>query len=75
MKCLSCKNGTPEPGTTTFTADADGVLVIVRNVPALICNICGEEYFDAEVSAQLQDQIDEAAKSGGELTVRTYRAA
>ena len=75
MKCLSCKNGTPEPGTTTFTAESDGVLVIVRNVPARVCNICGDEYFDASVSAQLQEQIYEASKSGGELTVRNYKAA
>ena len=53
MKCLSCKNGTPTEGTTTFTAERDGVFVIVKHVPARICNICGEEYFDAAITARV----------------------
>lgn len=75
MKCLSCKNGTPSQGTTTFTADRNGVIVVVKNVPARICNICGEEYFDAEVTAKVLEQVKEAAKAGGQLNLREYVAA
>ena len=75
MKCLSCKNGIPKPGMTMFTAERDGVVVIVKNVPARICDICGEEYFDAEVTSRVLDQVKEAAKAGGELNLREYAAA
>jgi YgiT-type zinc finger domain-containing protein len=75
MKCLSCKNGTPTEGTTTFTAERDGVFVIVKHVPARICNICGEEYFDATITARVLEQVKEAAKAGGQLNLREYAAA
>ena len=75
MKCLSCKNGIPKPGTTTFTAERDGVVVVVKNVPARICDICGEEYFDATVTAKILEQVKEAAKAGGQLNLRDYAAA
>jgi YgiT-type zinc finger domain-containing protein len=75
MKCLTCKNGEPTYGTTTFTADRDGVIVVVRHVPARICNICGEEYFDEDVSARVLQQVKEAAKAGGEVSIKEFAAA
>jgi YgiT-type zinc finger domain-containing protein len=75
MKCLSCKHGIPEPGITTFTAERDGVIVLVKNVPARICNVCGEEYFDAEVTKKILDQVEDAAKAGGQLNLREFAAA
>lgn len=75
MKCLTCKHGDPKPGITTFTAEREGVFVVVRNVPARICNICGEEYFEAEVTKNVLDQVKEAAKVGGQLNLREYVAA
>jgi YgiT-type zinc finger domain-containing protein len=75
MKCLRCKNGIPTQGKTTFTADRDGVTIIIKNVPARICNICGDEYFEAAVTAKILEQVKEAAKAGGQLNLREYTAA
>jgi YgiT-type zinc finger domain-containing protein len=75
MKCLTCKHGDPKPGVTTFTAERDGVFVIIKNVPARICATCGEEYFDAAVTKTVLKQVKEAAKAGGQLNLRDYVAA
>ncbi len=75
MKCLSCKTGEPKPGTTTFTMERDGVLVVVRGVPALICSQCGEEYFEGKVTDDLMEQVKAAAKTGGQVNIREYKAA
>lgn len=29
-------------------------LIIIKNVPAQVCSQCGEKYFDAEVSRQME---------------------
>jgi YgiT-type zinc finger domain-containing protein len=74
MKCLSCKTGEPAPGTTTFTAERDGVLVVVRHVPALICAQCGAEYFEGPVTDDLAEQVREAVRAGGQVNIRDYAA-
>jgi YgiT-type zinc finger domain-containing protein len=75
MKCLSCKTGNPTPATTTFTAERNGVLVIVRHVPALVCNQCGEEYFEGKITDQLMQQIKDATQAGGQVNICEYAAA
>lgn len=75
MKCLSCKTGDPKPGTTTFAAEREGILVVVKHVPALICEQCGEEYFEGTVTDGLMEQVKEAVKAGGEVNIRVYKAA
>ena len=75
MKCLACKNGSPVPGETTFTAERDGVLVVVRHVPALICQTCGEEYLDDSVVEELYQQVEKAVKGGKEVTIQEFQAA
>jgi YgiT-type zinc finger domain-containing protein len=75
MKCLECKTGEPKSGKSTFTVERDGVLVVVRHVPALICDQCGAEYFDGSVTEALQTQVDAAVKAGGEINIREYSAA
>ena len=75
MKCLACKHGTPKPGVTNFTAERDGVLVVVRHVPALICETCGEEYLDDSVTDGLYEQVDKAVKAGKEIIIQEFQQA
>lgn len=35
-------------------------LVALNDVPALICTQCGEKYFDAKVSAKVDDRLKDA---------------
>jgi hypothetical protein len=49
--------------------------LVVKDVPAQVCDNCGEEYVDADVTARLQKAADDAARSGVEVEVRRYIAA
>ncbi len=53
MRCVICKNGEARPGTATVTLERDGSTLVVRSVPALVCDNCGEEYVDQEVVKRL----------------------
>jgi YgiT-type zinc finger domain-containing protein len=75
MKCVICKKGETQPGKVTVTLDKDGATLVFRGVPARVCNNCGEEYVDGEITASLLASATEAARSGIEIEVRQYSAA
>jgi len=72
MTCPVCGNGRLVDGTTTFTADVDGTLLVVRNVPALVCDVCGEAYIDDEIAEELEASVADARTKGTESLVRHY---
>ena len=49
MTCLFCK-GDMVNSTTTFTAELEHGIVIVKNVPCFKCDQCGEGSFPFEVT-------------------------
>lgn len=53
MKCFYCKGNTAET-TTKFIVDLGQCVVIVKNVPARICQQCGETSYSNEVAQQLE---------------------
>jgi len=63
--CDVCKQGTLEPGTTTATFETEDTTVVIRNVPAEVCNSCGEGHFDPIVSDRLLELAAEAAEWSG----------
>ncbi|WP_437656085.1 type II toxin-antitoxin system MqsA family antitoxin [Sorangium sp. So ce1182] len=75
MKCVICKSGDVQAGTTTFTVERDGRTYVLRQVPARVCTQCGEAYFEAEVTKQILDQVEQASRSGAEVAVLHYKAA
>jgi YgiT-type zinc finger domain-containing protein len=48
-----CK-GTVQTGLSVFTADLDGCVVIIRNVPSGICSQCGEVSYPDNVTRCLE---------------------
>jgi len=58
-KCPLC-GGTFKPGTTLFSAETGEGIVVVRNVPAEICDQCGEEWIPAEIARELEHHVQEA---------------
>lgn len=46
MDCEQCPEGTYERGTTTEMYDRDGTVFVVRNVPAWVCDTCGDSLVD-----------------------------
>ncbi|RJO68592.1 MAG: type II toxin-antitoxin system MqsA family antitoxin [Myxococcales bacterium] len=72
MKCVICKHGETRPGTATLTADRGGSTLVIRNVPALICDNCGEEYFDEETTTRVLRQVEGLSEAGVQVEIRRY---
>lgn len=72
MKCIVCKYGNTQPGTITATLDREGTVLVFKEVPADVCDNCGEEYLSQEISRQLLKQAEEAVQAGTQVDVRKY---
>jgi len=56
MKCVHCR-GEMKKGTTPFHVDRKGCHLILDEVPAWICEQCGETYFEEREVDTIQDLI------------------
>jgi YgiT-type zinc finger domain-containing protein len=50
MKCVLCKHGTTTPGNVTITLERDNCIIILKDVPADICENCGEYYLSQSIT-------------------------
>ena len=75
MECVVCRNGDTKDGSTTVALERNGATVVVRNVPAQVCENCGEEYLGEEETDRLLSLAEDAVRDGTELEVRDYMAA
>jgi YgiT-type zinc finger domain-containing protein len=66
--CSLC-GGRREPGTTTWTADLGGTVVVVRDVPASVCAQCGEAWLEHVIVLRLDEMARAAAERGAEVEV------
>ncbi len=60
-KCLLC-GGQKKPGKTIYSVDLGFGVIVVRNVPATLCDQCGEEWISPEVASQLELLVEEARR-------------
>jgi YgiT-type zinc finger domain-containing protein len=72
--CAICKTGTLHPGVTNVTHERDGHVIVVKNVPAEICDTCGEYYLDAAVAQAVYDMAEQALSKGREFEVLAFAA-
>ena len=75
MKCVICRHGETRPGAATVTLEQEGATVVVKGVPARVCENCGEEYVEEEAASRLLALAEEAASSGVKIEVREYASA
>jgi YgiT-type zinc finger domain-containing protein len=68
--CPLC-GGIKRPGTTTFTAELGFGVVVVRNVPALVCAQCGADWIADEVAARIEELVEDARKRRFQVEVTT----
>jgi len=76
VDCVHCKRGRLARGITTATFDAEGTTVVIRNVPAELCDTCGEGSFDERTSERLVELAADAARwSGAPVQICDYTDA
>ncbi len=74
MKCVICKQGERVPGLATVTLQRGETVVIVKGVPADICQECGEYYLEETVARKVYTQAEEALKKHKEVEILQYAA-
>lgn len=70
-KCFMCKGDMIEQ-RTAYMADFGDCIVIVRNVPTLVCQQCGEKAYTDEVAAVLETIVNKAREMLTEIAVVNY---
>ncbi len=75
MKCVICKHGETRPGKTTVTLERGGATLVVKSVPARVCENCGEAYVDEMTTRRLIEAADAALRAGVQVDVREFVAA
>lgn len=75
MKCVICKQGNTEPGLTSITLEREGMILIIKRVPADICTNCGESYVGADVTHEILNLANTAHRAGVHVEIRSFKAA
>lgn len=75
MKCPVCKNGETQKGKVVVTLSKGDFITVYRNVPADICQNCGEEFVDSSIAHSLLELSNETLQKGVIVDIRDYRAA
>jgi len=70
-RCTFCK-GKLTRGTTEFIARSAGEVVVIRDVPAWICEQCGEAYYTPEISRKIDAVMRDVSRK--KLAVRPVHA-
>ncbi|CCI00434.1 type II toxin-antitoxin system MqsA family antitoxin [Microcystis aeruginosa] len=74
MECVICKNGTTRSSFVTVTLERDNCIVILKQVPADICQNCGEYYLSESVTAEVLQKAEDAVNKGAEVEIIRYVA-
>ena len=60
--CRNCPEGSYEEGRITEHYDLGDVVVVVRNVPASVCETCGDSLTDQGVLERIQAGVDRISR-------------
>lgn len=74
MKCVVCKRGETREGQTSVTLERAGATLVVRKVPAQVCENCGEAYVEAAVTRRLLEASRQSLRAGVEVEIREFAA-
>jgi YgiT-type zinc finger domain-containing protein len=67
-RCPRC-GGRKEPGTATYTVDFGSSIVVIRDVPAMVCDQCGEEWIAADTAGSVERLTREAKQRGEQVAI------
>jgi YgiT-type zinc finger domain-containing protein len=74
MQCVICKHGNTRLGLVTVTWQREDCLVILKQVPAEVCENCGEYYLNESVTEEVLKRAEESINKGAEVEILRYAA-
>jgi len=73
--CPICKNGNLHPGVITVTLERDGSIVLLKRVPANVCDNCTSYFLDSVTVRLVLQKAEVSFQNGAELEVLQLQAA
>jgi YgiT-type zinc finger domain-containing protein len=74
MKCAICRNGQTREGHITVVLEREHSTLVFKNVPAQICENCGEEYLSESINQKLLKTAEDAVNRGVDLELLRFAA-
>ena len=74
MKCTICRNGETRPRRVTVALQRGETTVIIKDVPAGVCDNCGEYYLTEEVTHDVLRRAEESVRRGVEVEILRFAA-
>ena len=74
MDCVICKNGITNSGEVNVVLQRNECTIIIKNVPADVCENCGEYYLSEDVTGKILERAEDAVKKGAEVEILKYAA-
>jgi len=74
MKCVICKQGKTKKGFVTVTLQRENTTIVFKEVPADVCENCGEYYLSEKISDKLLQRAEESVKKGAEVEILRFAA-
>ena len=74
MTCPICKHGKMDKGTTTLIFETDNSTIVIKDVPANVCDNCQEAFISEEISKELLVMAHKEEEEGMEIEVLHYAA-
>lgn len=71
--CMYCKNDTYKEVTTTHVVNYENCIIVIKNVPCLECEQCGEKYYTDEVAERIEKIVESLKQAAQELAVVDYK--
>lgn len=71
--CIVCPEGQLEVSTFTKTMERDGTTLVVKSVPALVCDTCGDITYSEAIGRRLREMYQAAKGAGVDTAVRSFK--
>lgn len=72
MECFMCKGELIEK-KVNYMVDLEKTIIIIKDVPAKVCDQCGEQYFDDETSQNIEKIVNKLKDLSTEVTIINYK--
>jgi len=74
MNCVICKTGEMIEGKTTVTLQRGETTVVIKDMPARVCDNCGEYYLAEDMTEQVLGMAESAVSKGVEVEILRWAA-
>jgi YgiT-type zinc finger domain-containing protein len=72
---LICRGGHLHDGVTTLTVERGSMTLVLKGVPARVCDTCGEGYVDEPTTQRVESVVDRLQAVGVQLVMQEFVAA